>query len=900
MESRELDTERQIIGYGFEKGDFLAPILATFDGEDIDHSDEARRFLDHHGNRRLRRIHAVAEIVRLNPRRVMLSIGSDDWYALLASQTGNALTKEKRKGAHRTGIQSDGRPEPQCVRRFIVEEHRTSIAARRVGNYSHREIKQIDRFLDRGHRSTDLMQRTELRDLCIDRILDRCPTRLTGKSSLIPFRDGGERRPGSQRNGSVANISKVVENPAQRGDRPRHRFIKRESRELGVVPELLELSPQVQRTEIRVARLLIDCHPKSKEKLRDDALQCWHFALLGEQYTVPGASARCWIDVTVGRSWNSRIDRQPSTTDPVEPPPTERQSKRARNSGLLARLLGAGPARPRTDRTPVRGIVMLVLGLLLALSSAVADAYLHRGIETSASPPYVIQVSGRGLATNIDLREYPAAQVEAVAATMRANGFQFVRHPFYWSEIEQEPGAYVWETYDAIVRSFDDAGLEMVAVISGTPDWARAPEQTGFVDAPPVEPAVFADFVAQLVSRYGQYIRFFQIGDQPNNPEQWGGAIASAADYLEVLAPASNAAKTANQESKVILAEFSPTGAGTIPGADLSFLRAVYAAGGKPYFDVIAARIDGGTASPFDRRISAQTLSLSRAVLFREAIHENGDDTKPIWFTHYGWDGLNSVSRETQADYLTAGIERMRAEWPWAGLAFQWALRPDTVPEQERGLALLDENGSAYPAFEAIAKLAANGVGKIAATGFVPTDSGPIDYAGSWASQHLQGRVFQTTSQTGASLTITFEGTGLVAYLRRGPEAGLIRASIDGRPLPNWPAEDGKSVIDLEFFTAQDIDVSLVSGLDIGVHQLVLELSSEGSMTVGGMVVSRDPPLRWPVVLALVSALTLIFLAVRDLVLYLGRFSSVIRQVDEQDSSPRLPTLPDWRPSLRT
>lgn len=543
---------------------------------------------------------------------------------------------------------------------------------------------------------------------------------------------------------------------------------------------------------------------------------------------------------------------------------------------------------------------MLSLGLLLALSAAIADAYLHRGIETSSAPPYVLQVSGRGPATNIDLRAFPVSQIEAVAATIRANGFEVVRHPFYWSEIEPTDGDFNWEKYDAIVRSFSDAGIEMVAVIMGTPEWARAREHAGFIDAPPASPQRYSDFVSTLVGRYSQYVRFYQVGDQPNNPERWGGTPATAAEYLEILAPAFNAARTANQESRIILAEFSPIGAGALPGDDLRFLRAVYAAGGQPYFDVVAANVNGGNASPFDRRISVATYSLSRAILFRETIHEHGDDQKPIWFTHYGWDAANAVTRQTQADYLVAGIERVRAEWPWTGLIFQWALRPDSVSQDEAGFALLDENGKAYEGFVAIADMASGGIGDIAATGFVPTDSGPIDYSGSWASQHLQGRVFQTTRQTGATLAIAFDGTGLVAYLRRGPDVGLIHATIDGKPLPGWPEDDGKSVIDLDFFQAGDITVSLVSGLDIGVHELVLELASEGNMTVGGMVVSRDPPLRWPVVLALVSALALIFVAVRDLMLYLGRFSGSIREVEDQDRSPRLPTLPDWRPSLRT
>ena len=548
----------------------------------------------------------------------------------------------------------------------------------------------------------------------------------------------------------------------------------------------------------------------------------------------------------------------------------------------------------------MRGAVMLALGLLLALSAAVADAYLHRGIETSSSPPYVVQVSGRGLGTNIDLRSFPVNQVEAVTATIRANGFQYVRHPFVWSEIEMEHGVYDWEQYDAIVRSFSDAGVEVVAVVYGTPVWARAQDASEAFDAPPAEAQRFSDFVSVLAERYGQYIRYFQIGNQPNNPQHWGGNAASATEYLRILAPSFNAVRTSNPEAKVVLAELDPYGGNGALGDDLQYLEAIYDAGGSPYFDVVSAQIDGGSASPFDRRISTSSPSLSRAILFRETVHEHGDDQKPIWFTHYGWDGAESVSRSTQADYLVAGIERIRAEWPWAGLVFQWALRPESVPPPQEGFALLNEDGTATLAFTSVAGLADEGVGGIAATGFVPTDSGPIGYTGTWASQHLTGRIFQTTSQTGASLSITFEGTGLIAYLRRSPDAGLIHGTVDGQPLPDWPEADGQAEIDLEFFQAQDITVPLVTGLDDGIHEVVLELASTGKMTIGGMVVSRDPPLRWPVVLALVSALVLIGVAVRDIVFYLGRFSGSIRTVDEQEASPRLPSLPDWRPSLRT
>lgn len=571
-----------------------------------------------------------------------------------------------------------------------------------------------------------------------------------------------------------------------------------------------------------------------------------------------------------------------------------------RSSSGIGRLLGASSVNRRGSRSALRGPVLLILGLLLALSAGVADAYLHRGIETSSSPPFVAHVAGRGLATNIDLRDFPESQIETVAATIRANGFQFVRHPFVWSEIETAEGEYDWERYDAIVRSFSDAGVEIVAVVYGTPSWARLPEHVGFNDAPPVDPLQFAEFTGILAERYRQYIRVFQVGNQPNNPGNWGGVSATGTEYLAILAPTFNSIRSENPDGRVILAELDPRGNSSAIGDDLRFLESIYRSGGSPYFDVVAAMIDGGTASPFDRRISSAIPSLSRAVLFRELLLEHGDDMKPIWFTHYGWDGLVAVSRQTQADYLVAGTERIREEWPWAGLAFQWALRPDTVDPEDAGRALLNSDGTATLAFNSVVGLVDQGIGTVAPTGFVPTDAGPVSYSGTWASQHLAGRVLQTTSQTGARLTITFEGTGIVAYLRRSPDVGMIHATVNGEPLPGWPEQDGNAQIDLRFYQAEDITVTLVTGLDNGVHEVVLELASPGNVTFGGVVVSRDPPLRWPVVLAMVSALVMTFFAVWEIMLYLSRYSKTLRTSDDQEVTPRLPSMPDWRPSLRT
>jgi hypothetical protein len=598
------------------------------------------------------------------------------------------------------------------------------------------------------------------------------------------------------------------------------------------------------------------------------------------------------------RSESSQQFYRPAAEAPSAPSPSAR-----RRGSVRQRIAAAIVTDPGVDGSfgrLIRAFLLLSVGLMMALGASVADVYLHRGIETSADPPYVQQVSGRGLSTNVDLRSFSETQIEAIASTLRSNGFSIVRQTFAWSDMEPTQDEFNWDTYDPIVRNLNDAGIQIVAVVEGAPVWAAQAGSAEGTSAPPANAADFADFLTEFVGRYGAYVDYVQVWDKPNDPMHWGGVAATADQYVGVLAPAFNAIRTANGQTQVILSEFSSTGATEMMGDDLRFLRSVYDVGGAPYFDAAAASVDGGKASPYDRRVSSDTASLSRAELFREVMIEEGDSTKPVWLTHFGWDLGSGISRQTQAEYLVAGMERIRTEWPWAGPVFQWALLPQQAGAGNEGRALLNEDGTSTIAFESVTRLADSGVGNVAPTGFVPMDSGPVAYSGAWNDQHLDGRVFKTTSEVGATATITFEGTGIVVYLRRSPDAGLIRATLDGKPLPDWGDDDGASTIDLTYFQAQDIAVTLASNLDDGVHELSLNMSDPGQLTIGGAVISRDPPLRWPVVVALFTALAMTVVAIREIVMVAAERGGLKRRQDDALQGPQLPSLPDWRPMPRT
>lgn len=571
-------------------------------------------------------------------------------------------------------------------------------------------------------------------------------------------------------------------------------------------------------------------------------------------------------------------------------------------------MLAAEPAIGSDVSRFFRAIVLALLGLCVGTGAATSDVYFHRGVETSASSPYVVQVSGRDLATNVDLLAFAPENLDKVVSNLKASGFLAIRQPFSWAVIEPVKGQFAWDRYDRVVDTLNTHGIQITAVLARSPDWARAPGAFGALDAPPVNNADYANFVQQVVERYKQKVQYVQLWDLPNRADHWGGTAATPIQYADLLALGFNAART-EPSTKVVLAEFDPSGDGAF-GADYRFLRAIYDLGRSPFFDVVAVRIDGGVSSPDDRAVDAGRLNLSRSVLFRELLIAKGDETKPIWLTHYGWrTGQDTpISPLDQANFLVGGIERAHAEWPWLGLMFAWDLMPNGSSSDSAPYALLNADGTGRPAYQALDAFGRSPDAALAGTGFVPMDSRPVTYYRNWQDQHLDecvfttksGTVYKTVRETTASVSLRFRGTGVAACLRESTNAGKLRATLDGGPLPGWSGDASGSVIDLKVFQAQNVWLTLASGLGDGPHELVLTLQSDGELTIGGIVISRQPPLVWPVVLLVVAAFVLIAHALRDLAYLAATKAGYLQRRRGVELTPPLPHLPDWRPTLRT
>ena len=584
-----------------------------------------------------------------------------------------------------------------------------------------------------------------------------------------------------------------------------------------------------------------------------------------------------------GRTGALANRRRPSPAVRRSRPPTGPY----RTTLIVARWVARFRRKLAGRRDVPRLVVALIVGITgmsLAGGASLADEYLHRGIESGSERPVTIQPTGRDVAVNIDLSRFPTDQFDTVAATLRGSGFRYVRQTFAWADIEPQPEQFRWERYDAMIEAFERHSLIPMAVLHRSPTWARTNGDFA-VDSPPGDLSVYGRFVESVVGRYGDRLPFVQIWDHPNLPAEWGDRTPDPNAYASLLAFGFNAAQTTNRNTRVLLAELATPDDQTAMN-DLDFLKGVYRAGGRAYFHVAAIRLDGGDRSPQDRHVETDLINLSRALLYRELMVAEDDDAKPIWATHYGWaiDPAGGIDAEMQARFGIDGLLRARIEWPWMGLIFSWGLLPPTGddPTQEGTYSLLNADGLATPWFLAITDQAWNAP-DIAPSGYVPISAEPFSFGGNWADQHLEQGHYRTTSEVGARVTLRFEGTGIGLFLRLSPEAGTVNAKVDGTELD----------LNLVASQARNLEVPLVSCLSARTHVLILTLTGEGQLTVGGAIVERGNDRGWPIVLMLWTGILGVGWALREAAFTVAQRLGYHQRRRGYDQWPELPALPE-------
>lgn len=163
---------------------------------------------------------------------------------------------------------------------------------------------------------------------------------------------------------------------------------------------------------------------------------------------------------------------------------------------------------------------------------------------------------------------------------------------------------------------------------------------------PPADYAAWVQDLKNLVLQNPD-IKYWQVWNEPNVPLFWYPQ-PNATDYVRLLQMAYVAIKQANPQAIVVSA--GPTGI----NPPKQYLRDMYAAGARNYFDVLAL-------NPYGQPNSPDTYLKDYLLFMKNIMEANGDLNTPIWITEIGWptapDAFGAVSETQQADYLKRTYE---------------------------------------------------------------------------------------------------------------------------------------------------------------------------------------------------------------------------------------------------
>ncbi len=367
--------------------------------------------------------------------------------------------------------------------------------------------------------------------------------------------------------------------------------------------------------------------------------------------------------------------------------------------GLALLLLMLSPSRQwlysqtgeREPLSQLKGLTDLAGGLLRPrLHLAAEQATAHADVT-----PFGVNVF---LEQEVD----PAKREQAVRMAAEA-GFGWLRQEFPWEDIEihgkgdfqdrrHQPHRSAWEKYDQIVGLAEKYNMQLIVRISNPPAWSRAAGNEVGPYAPPDDYRDYADFARAIAARYRGRIRFYQLWNEPNIYPEWGAYPTNPEAYTALLKAAATAIRETNPEAVIIAGALAATidlDGTTISGrnfSDLLFLQRMYDAGAGSYFDVMATQGYGLWSGPTDRRMHPRVMNFGRPQFVRDLMVANGDGHKPIWISEMNWNAAPSdveprygrVSLEEQAANLPLAYTRIRADWPWLGVANVWYLKRAT------------------------------------------------------------------------------------------------------------------------------------------------------------------------------------------------------------------------------
>lgn len=359
-------------------------------------------------------------------------------------------------------------------------------------------------------------------------------------------------------------------------------------------------------------------------------------------------------------------------------------------------------ARNLRRAATVGGTALLSLALLASSVAARAPVAVRAGPALLAG----VNIPGPGGANGQSQADREIALAQQLhAKVVRVEMPWDVLEPARPNRLAPRPLAFT----DRLVADASADGIKVIMTADATPCWASSAPRAlvaacrasdpGLAEAwPPTKPAAYAAYVAFLAGRYGPDLAAIEIWNEPDEANQlYFAGPDKARRYASILRSAYPAIKLADPAVTVL--------AGSLVGSNGAFLRALYEAGIKGYYDGLAVHF--------------YSLTLASLRSIRTAQLAAGD-TKPLWLDEFGWgtclprrtqQGLPCVTQQVQAANVTNTF-RSLAHTSYVAAATIFKLQDGAGIE----FGLLTAEGKPKLAFGALAGVLASPFGPVTRT----------------------------------------------------------------------------------------------------------------------------------------------------------------------------------------
>jgi hypothetical protein len=353
----------------------------------------------------------------------------------------------------------------------------------------------------------------------------------------------------------------------------------------------------------------------------------------------------------------------------------------------------------------------LVLGLCTLAWLAPAAGYAKTAPAQRTASARLSSTPPLGGVNVVGIGPNPLRAADRAIAQAQALHAKVVRTEAPWSILEptgpNQTDQAALAFADRLVSDAAADSIRVIMLVASTPCWASSapaalqracvPGQSSNANAwPPSNPATYAAFVAFLAQRYGPHLAAIEVWNEPDQAnEDYFAGPEKPQRYAAILRAAYIAIKQVNPSVPVL--------AGSLVGANGVFLKALYAAGIKGYYDGLA--------------VHYYTLTLASLRSIHEVQVANGDN-KPLWLTEFGWSSCwpqyrtqqeqACVTPQTQALNIT-NTYRALARTPYVAADVLYQLQGST----SENFGALDENGARKPAFAALRKVFTSPFGRV-------------------------------------------------------------------------------------------------------------------------------------------------------------------------------------------